>query len=195
MPTAVARTTSPMPCAAQHQPAHAVTNATQAGQVTLPRSPEKLYVPMATRRPPASYARETNEDDNGCCVPEPSPAIIRNRRSGTNPSAVPMHEETDGREERPGGQDARLAPAVRQVSRRDLEKGERARVSGAQQADLHEGEGEPARPHGEENVQEIGASVVQEMDDAACGERGTSTLRDHDGDSFNRLSNCQARDE
>lgn len=104
-------------------------------------------------------------------------------------------EKTDGREECSGGQDSRLAPAVRQVSRRDLEKGEGARVSGAQQADLHEGEGELASPYGEENVQQIGASVVQEVDDAACGERGTSTLRDHDGDSFNRVSNCQAREE
>src|SRR5512140_212112 len=109
------------------------------------------------------------------------------------PSRGANAEKTDGREERSGGQDARLAPAVRQVPRRDLEKGEGARVSGAQQADLREGEGELARPHGEENVQEIGASVVQEVDDAACGERGTSTLRNHDGDSFNRLSNCQGR--
>jgi len=102
-------------------------------------------------------------------------------------------EKTDGREERSGGQDARLAPAVRQVPRRDLEQGECPRVSGAQQADLREGEREFARPYGEENVQEVGASVVQEVEDATCGERGTSTLRDHDGDSFNRLSNCQAR--
>lgn len=102
-------------------------------------------------------------------------------------------KKTDGREERSCGQDARLAPTVRQVPRRDLEKGEGARVSGAQQADLREGEGELARPNGEENVQEIGASVVQEVEDAACGERGTSTLRDHDGDSFNRLSYCQGR--
>ena len=103
-------------------------------------------------------------------------------------------EKTDGREKRSGGQDGRLAPAFREVPRRDLEKGEGARVSGAQKADLREGEGELVRPHGEENVQEIGASVMQEVDDAACGERATSTLRDHDGDSFSRFSHCQARD-
>lgn len=102
-------------------------------------------------------------------------------------------EKADGREERSGGQDARLAPAFRQVPRRDLEQGERPGVSGPQQADLREGEGELARPHGEENVQEVGTSVVQEVDGAACGERGAGTLRDHVGDSFNRLSNCQAR--
>lgn len=33
-------------------------------------------------------------------------------------------EKTDGREEGSGGQDARFAPAVRQISRRDLEQGE-----------------------------------------------------------------------
>ena len=104
-------------------------------------------------------------------------------------------EETHGREERSGSQDARLAPSVRQVPRRDLEQGKGARVSGTQEADLREGEGKLARPHGEEGVQEIGAPVVQEVDDAACDERGTSPLRGHDGDSFNRISNCQAREE
>ena len=104
-------------------------------------------------------------------------------------------EKTHGREECSGGQDAGFAPSIRQVPRRDLEQGECARVSGTQEADLREGEGKLPSPHGEESVQEIGASVVEEVDDAACDERGTSTLLDHDGDSFNRLSNCQAREE
>lgn len=104
-------------------------------------------------------------------------------------------EKTHGREECSGCQDARLAPSLREVPRWYLQQGKCARVSGTQEADLREGEGKLARPHGEESVQEIGASVVKEVDDAACGERGTSTLRDHDGDSFNRLSNCQARNE
>jgi|GEM_PF-5790540 len=110
-------------------------------------------------------------------------------------SRGPNAEKTDGCEEGSGGQDARFAPAVRQISRRDLEQGKCACICGAQQANLCEGEGELASPYGEKNIQEIGASVVQEVDDAACGERGPSTLRDHDGDSFNRFFNCQAQDE
>ena len=104
-------------------------------------------------------------------------------------------EKTDGCKEGSCGQDARFAPAIRKVPRRDLEQCERAGVSGAQQAYLRERQGEIACPHGEENVQEIGASVMQEVDDATCGERGTGTLRDHDGDSFNRFSNCQVQHE
>jgi hypothetical protein len=178
----------------RRQPAHAVTKATQAGQVTLPRSPEKLYVPMATRRRPASEARETNADDNGCWVLAPRPPIIRNKRSGTKPPAVPTQKKPTA---------VRNVPAIRirgspyRSARYPAGTWKRAWAPEypVRSRPTCTKERENSRAHGEENVQEIGASVMQEVEDAACGERGPSTLRDNDGDSFNRFSNCQARDE
>ena len=102
-------------------------------------------------------------------------------------------EEADRRDERPGRQDARLAPALGQESRRHLKEGERTGIPGAQQPDLREGKRELARPHREEDIKEVGAAIVQEVDDAARNECGAGSAWAHSGDSFNRPPNCQAR--
>src|SRR5262249_57766980 len=47
---------TPYAADAVRQPTASAANATAAGTATLPRSPEKLYVPSAARRRPVSYA-------------------------------------------------------------------------------------------------------------------------------------------
>jgi hypothetical protein len=82
IPSAPTRPRAPYHAAAPLQVTQAVTPATRAGTVTFPRSPEKLYVPRATRRAPVSKAFDTIEEESGCWRPDPSPAASRTRRSG-----------------------------------------------------------------------------------------------------------------
>ena len=54
MTTAAARPTAAYVSTAPRHPIHGTASATAAGTTTLPRSPEKLYVPSAMRRRPDS---------------------------------------------------------------------------------------------------------------------------------------------
>ena len=53
MPTEKAMPNRPSTARVTRQPKARVTNVTSAGAASLPRSPEKLSVPMATPTPPA----------------------------------------------------------------------------------------------------------------------------------------------
>jgi len=71
------------------------------------------------------------------------------------------------RREQPG-----LAPALREETGRDLERGHAVAVGRAQQADLRKGEAELPRPDREEDVEDVREAVVDEVRAAGGTEHG-----------------------
>src|SRR5581483_10805408 len=68
-----------------------------------------------------------------------------------------------GGERRAGGEEPPLAHPLGQHARRHLEESHAARVRGPGRADLGEGQPELARPQRQEDVEEVGEGVVEEV--------------------------------
>ena len=80
--------------------------------------------------------------------------------------------EAQRRHRRARGEQSRLAPALREEARGDLEDGHAPAVERAEEPDLREVEAELARPHGEEDVEDVGEAVVDEVNAAGGAEDG-----------------------
>src|SRR5713101_7424367 len=81
------------------------------------------------------------------------------------------HEAERGHR-RARGEESRLAPALGEEPRGDLEGRHAPAVECAEEPDLGEVEAELARPHGQEDVEDVGEAVVDEVGAAGGAENG-----------------------
>ena len=82
----------------------------------------------------------------------------------------PRRDESTRGDRGPRRQQAPLAPALGEEPRGDLERRHPAAVGGADQPDLREGQPELVGPDRQEHVEDVGESVVDEVDAAGGGE-------------------------
>ena len=100
------------------------------------------------------------------------PGAEQHQAQGREAARPAGDHEAGCRHRRAGGQHDALAEALGQQASGDLEERHAPAVQSAQEADLGERKVKLDRPQGEEDVDDVGEAIVQEVRRARQGERG-----------------------